>query len=58
MTPELIQRAIDSLSWLVTDAEWRSDDTKGNLDEGSQGGYSPELTEARNVLEELKNGAV
>ncbi len=55
MNQKLKQRAIDSLEWLVADAKWRADDTKRNFEEGSQGGYSPELTEAIDVLEELKN---
>ncbi|KKL81529.1 hypothetical protein LCGC14_1993840 [marine sediment metagenome] len=49
------KRIIETLEWLVTDATWRADETKLNFEEGSQGGYSPELTEAINLLEELKN---
>ncbi len=54
MTPELKQRIINSLDWLIKDTKWRFDIDKNNLDEGSRGGYSPELTEAINVFEELK----
>jgi hypothetical protein len=48
------ERIIKTLEWLVGDAKWRFDQTKNNIDEGSQGGYSEELTEAMNLLEELK----
>ncbi len=55
MDPKLKQRVIKSLGRLVADAKWRFDTDKNNLDEGSQGGYSDELTEAIAVLGELKN---
>ena len=54
MAPELHQRAINSLTWLITDAKVRFDDCRDNLEPGSQGGYSPELTEADAVLTALK----
>ena len=50
---KLIRRAARSLDWLVTDCRLRFDDCRGNLEEGSKGGYSPELTEAINVLAKL-----
>ncbi len=42
------------LLWMVTTIKWTADQTKGNLEEGSQGGYSEKLTKAINLLEELK----
>jgi hypothetical protein len=58
MAVPLKARAITSLSWLVAEAKHRFDDCKGNLDNGSGGGYSPELTEAIGLLEGLKTGAI
>ena len=54
ITKQLLNDAVTSLDWLVTDAKWRADDIKRNVEEGSEGGYSPELTKAIGVLEELK----
>ncbi len=54
MDPILKQRIIETLEWMTTDMKWRADDTNQNIEEGSQGGYSPELTEAIDLLEELK----
>ena len=51
---ELITRVIETLSWMVSDMRWRFDESKNNLEPGSRGGYSPELTEAIELLEELK----
>jgi hypothetical protein len=51
---ELRERLIISLTWLVEDAKYRFDDCKNNIEEGSGGGYSPELDEAIAVLEILK----
>ena len=51
---ELITRVIETLDWMVKDLRWRFDDSKSNLEPGSRGGYSPELTEAIKLLEELK----
>lgn len=48
------QRIIDTFEWLVEDAKWRFDECKDALDDGSTGGYSPELTEAIDLLKELK----
>lgn len=56
MDEKLRQRIIKTLDWLVADNKWRADDTKLNVEEGSQGGYSPELNEAIELLEELKDG--
>ena len=54
---DLTLRVIKSMQWMIDDMKWRYDNNKGNLDEGSCGGYSPELTEAINTLEELKKEA-
>ncbi len=54
MTPELKRRIIETLEWMVKDMKWRADDLRNNTEKGSQGGYSPELTEAIELLEELK----
>ena len=54
MAKTLLQRAADSLEWLVADCKWRADDCKQNIEEGSHGGYSDELTEAIAVLAEMK----
>ena len=51
---ELKQRIIVSLTWLITDAKYRFDDCKNNVDNGLGGGYSPELTEAIAVLARIK----
>jgi len=56
MNQELRQRTIKTLEWMIADMKWRFDESRGSLDEGSSGGYSPELTEAINILEELKKG--
>lgn len=54
MTDELKKRIIKSLSWMIEDMKHRYDDCRGNLDNGSEGEYSPELTEAINLLAEIK----
>ena len=54
MNEHVRQRIIETLDWLVKDATWRADETKLNFEEGSQGGYSPELQEAIDLLDELK----
>jgi len=58
ISPELLDSTIKSLSWLTADAKWRYDEAKGQLDDGSQGGYSEELTEALQALKELQEVAV
>ncbi len=50
----LLDDAITSLAWLTTDARLRFDETRGNLEEGSRGGYSPELMKALATLERLR----
>jgi len=55
MHKDMRKRIIDTLEWMVTDMRWRADETKRNFEEGSQGGYSPQLQKAIDLLEELKN---
>lgn len=55
MTSELRQRIIDTLSWMVTDMKHRFDEQKSIFGQRSEGGYSAELTEAIDLLKELKN---
>ena len=54
MNNELRTRIITSLQWLVLDAKTRFDECKDPMGTGSSGGYSPELTDAIEVLEELE----
>jgi hypothetical protein len=44
-----------TLSWLVPDCKGRYDECRGNLEPGSQGGYSVELTEAIELLKEIED---
>jgi len=55
MHESMKKRIIDTLEWMITDMRWRADETMRNFEEGSRGSYSPELQEAINLLEELKN---
>jgi hypothetical protein len=50
----LLDDTIESLEWMTTDAQLRFNEIRGNLEDGSQGGYSPELTKALKTLEQLK----
>ena len=54
MNEELRLRLITTLEWMTADMKWRADDTKRNFEEGSQGGYSPELQEGIDLLTELR----
>lgn len=54
ITPEFLGQLITSLDWLTTDAKVRFDDCRDQLEDGSQGGYSPELTRAIEQLATLK----
>ena len=55
MNVEFKQRIIESLEWMTTQLRWQYDNAKEALgDEGSEGGYSPELREAIELLKELK----
>ena len=51
---QLQKRTIAALEWLTLDAKNRFDDCRNQLEPGSQGGYSPDLTDALAVLDELK----
>ena len=41
---------VDNLSWMIVEMKHRSDDEKGNLEEGSQGDYSKDLKQAMYLL--------
>ena len=53
---ELKAEVVEVFEWLVIDSKYRFDDQRQNLEPGSQGGYSPELTKAIALLEKLKDG--
>jgi hypothetical protein len=55
LDPQLLQRILRSLRWLVADAEHRFNDCKGNAN-GFEGGYSPELKEAIRLKNDLEQG--
>lgn len=48
-----IKKVIKVLTWMVAETKWRADETKLNFSEQEKGGYSPELSEASDVLDEL-----
>jgi len=48
------QRLANSLSWMVEDLKIGFDLTKGNIEEGSQGGYSNELNDAIGLLKDIE----
>lgn len=50
----LNSRMIATMGWMIEDMTTKADITRGNIEIGSQGGYSPELIEAKNLLAELK----
>ncbi len=52
--PELRQRVIKSLSSMVKDMCHRADECRLNFEPESKGGYSEELTEAIDLLNDLK----
>ncbi len=54
MIDDLKQRIIDTLGWMIKDMTWRADETMRNYEDGSCGGYSPELQNAIDLLKELK----
>ena len=54
--PQLRQRILRSLRWLVRDCQYRFDDCKEQLKEDERGGYSPELIEAIALLQDLEQG--
>ncbi len=45
---------IDTLSWMITDLKWKADQTKLNIEKGSQGGYSPLLINAIDLLDKIE----
>ena len=45
---------VDNLTWMITDMKYKSDETKRNFEEGSEGGYSPELQAAIKLLEDIQ----
>jgi hypothetical protein len=58
MPDKLKPRLIKTLTWMIDDMKWRYDIDKNLLNgenvNGVAANYSPELTEAINLLEELK----
>jgi len=48
------KRLVDNLSWMIIDMKYKYDETHQNQEYGSQGGYSPELTSAMELLEFIK----
>jgi len=51
---ELKVQTIKTLEWMTTTIKWQEDQINGNFDEWAQGGYSPELTKAIELLEKWK----
>jgi hypothetical protein len=47
-------KALKHFGWMTTHMKWREDQINQNIEEGSQGGYSEELSGAIEFLEELK----
>lgn len=45
---------IQNLSWMIEDMKHRHNQLKGNLEEGSQGDYSPALKEAMELLNDIE----
>lgn len=54
LTSEEKNCIVRSLSWMVEDLKYRHDELKGNLGEGSQGDYSPDLKVAMVLLEDIE----
>ena len=50
---KLLRRSLDSLGWMIEDIKWRFDVDKTG-DKGSNGGYSPELTRAMKLRDDLE----
>lgn len=48
------KRLVDNLTWVIADMQYKSNVGKRNFEEGSEGGYSPELKEAMSLLEDVK----
>lgn len=49
----LRQRTFESLGWMVTTFKYQHNETHGNVEKGSEGGYTPELTAAIELFTEL-----
>ena len=47
------KRIADTLTWMIEDCKHRADETKLNTEEYMKGGYSKDLTEAIDLLNEL-----
>jgi len=45
---------VDNLTWMITDMKHKSNETKRNFEEGSAGGYSPQLQAAIQLLEDIE----
>ena len=56
--PQLRQRILRSLRWLVRDCQYRFDDCKEQLQDEERGGYSDELKEAIALLQDLEQGTM
>ena len=56
MDQQLRERILRSLRWLVTDIQWRANQTKEGDSVGYTHEYSPELKEAMNLLTDLEQG--
>ena len=39
---------------MILEMQWRADENRNNVEEGSQGGYSEELEQAMDLLAELE----
>lgn len=51
---KLLRKCLDNIGWMIDDMVWRFDEAKSCVDEGSKGGYSPELTKAIALITELE----
>ena len=56
MDQKLRERILRSLRWLVTDAQWKANQSKDGDSEGYSREYSPELKEAMYLLTDLEQG--
>lgn len=48
------KRLVDNLNWMITDMQYKHNENKLNFEKGSEGGYSPHLQEAMQLLEDIK----
>ena len=51
---DLLQRSFDSLTWMIADMKYRHDVDMAGDDMIGVGGYSPELTKAMDLRDELE----